>query len=181
MKKLNIIDYKEVEYVFHGSRQCTVKDPTIIIKNKNIFKDFGFAFYITNNLNQARKWATKKQTEHSAVSVYELNRNAFSNYKYIKFTGYTDEWLEFVVNCRSGQEHSYDIIEGPMVDDTIWDFLNAYITEKITKETFMTYCKFKYTTHQIAICNKDIMKDVIRFVGIDENITTTFGLRLKEI
>ncbi len=28
-------------------------------------------------------------------------------------------WLEFIVNCRKGIEHQYDIVEGPMADDTI--------------------------------------------------------------
>ena len=31
----------------------------------------------------------------------------------------TEEWLEFVVNCRRGIEHNYDVVEGPMADDQI--------------------------------------------------------------
>ncbi len=31
----------------------------------------------------------------------------------------TDEWLDFIVSCRSGISHGYDIVEGPMANDTI--------------------------------------------------------------
>lgn len=30
----------------------------------------------------------------------------------------SDEWLDFITDCRSGKVHSYDIVEGPMADDT---------------------------------------------------------------
>lgn len=39
----------------------------------------------------------------------------------------TDEWLCFVVDCRRGIEHNYDIVEGPMADDQIWDYVDGII------------------------------------------------------
>ena len=37
-----------------------------------------------------------------------------------------DEWLDFIAECRVGKIHEYDIVEGPMADDTIWNFVNDY-------------------------------------------------------
>ncbi|MCI8723971.1 MAG: DUF3990 domain-containing protein [Ruminococcus sp.] len=31
----------------------------------------------------------------------------------------TEEWLDFIANCRTGHPHIYDIVEGPMANDTI--------------------------------------------------------------
>ena len=39
----------------------------------------------------------------------------------------TEEWLQFAVNCRFGLKHDYDIVEGPMADDTIWDYVENYM------------------------------------------------------
>ena len=39
----------------------------------------------------------------------------------------TDEWLDFVVDCRQGVTHQYDIVEGPMADDQIWDYVEDFI------------------------------------------------------
>lgn len=38
----------------------------------------------------------------------------------------TDEWLDFIADCRIGIVHNYDIVEGPMADDTIWNFVNDF-------------------------------------------------------
>ena len=45
----------------------------------------------------------------------------------------TEEWLQFAVNCRFGLKHDYDIVEGPMADDTIWDYVENYMAERIRK------------------------------------------------
>ena len=43
------------------------------------------------------------------------------------FDEMTEEWLQFVVDCRRGIKHEYDIVEGPMADDTIWDYVEDYV------------------------------------------------------
>jgi hypothetical protein len=47
-----------------------------------------------------------------------------------------DEWLDFVANCRIGKEHDYDIVEGPMADDTIWNYVEDFILKNISREAF---------------------------------------------
>lgn len=54
----------------------------------------------------------------------------------IGFSKMYNEWLEFIVQCRSGKIHEYDIVEGPMADDTIWNFVNDYLDGNISKEVF---------------------------------------------
>ena len=38
------------------------------------------------------------------------------------FEHMTEDLLQFVIDCRRGIEHQYDIVEGPMADDQIWEF-----------------------------------------------------------
>ena len=68
----------------------------------------------------------------------------------LKFPEMSDEWLDFIAKCRSGEPHPYDIVEGPMADDTIWDFVNGFMTGKISRSVFWEYAKFKHPTHQIS-------------------------------
>jgi len=44
-----------------------------------------------------------------------------------QFSEMTEKWLDFVVDCRRGIEHNYDIVEGPMADDTIWDYIEDFV------------------------------------------------------
>ena len=64
----------------------------------------------------------------------------------------SEEWLDFIVDCRSGLEHKYDIVEGPMADDTIWDYIEDFIEGNISREAFWVLVKFKYPTHQVVFC-----------------------------
>ena len=68
------------------------------------------------------------------------------------------EWLDFIVDCRSGKDHNYDIVIGAMADDQIYNFVSDYIDGTITREQFWVLAKFKYPTHQIAFCTKDALK-----------------------
>lgn len=70
------------------------------------------------------------------------------------FTSRCDEWLDFIAACRRDIPHSYDVIEGPMADDTIWDYVEDFINGKISREAFWALAKFKHPTHQIALCTE---------------------------
>ena len=62
----------------------------------------------------------------------------------------TDEWLDFIAACRKGLIHDYDIVEGPMADDTVWNYVNDFLAAEITRNIFWELAKFKYPTHQIS-------------------------------
>ena len=76
----------------------------------------------------------------------------------------TEEWLQFVVNCRLGLKHDYDIVEGPKADDTIWDYVEDNMAGRISKEDFWELVKFKYPTHQMVFCAEKALQ-AIRFEG----------------
>ena len=132
--------------IYHGSN-VLVEMPQIIVSG--FYKDFGYGFYCTNIETQARKWALTKKGD-SIVSVYSYQED--KSLKMLSFPQMTEEWLDFVVNCRRGIKHDYDIVEGPMADDQIWDYVEDFIEGSITKEAFWVLAKFKHPTHQIVFC-----------------------------
>ena len=73
--------------------------------------------------------------------------------KILKFEKMTDKWLDFVAACRKGIPHEYDLVEGPMADDQIWDYVEDFIEGAITREAFWELAKFKYPTNQIVFCS----------------------------
>ena len=132
--------------IYHGSN-VLVEMPQIIVSG--FYKDFGYGFYCTNIETQARKWALTKKGD-SIVSVYSYQED--KSLKLLSFPQMTEEWLDFVVNCRRGIKHDYDIVEGPMADDQIWDYVEDFIEGSITREAFWVLAKFKHPTHQIVFC-----------------------------
>lgn len=138
--------------LYHGSN-VIVQNPKILIDG--FYKDFGYGFYCTNIKKQARRWAITKRGK-SVINKYNYVKN--ENLKVYSFTEMSEEWLQFVVNCRQGKEHNYDIVEGPMADDQIWDYVEDYVSNNISKTAFWELVKFKYPTHQIVFCTENALK-----------------------
>ncbi len=130
--------------LYHGSGEV-VEYPEI--RKTKYTKDFSWGFYCTNKYEQAYRWADRKDKK-GVVNIYSYKENP--QLKVLKFDTMTDEWLDFIAKCRSGYVHEFDIVEGPMADDTIWDFVNAFLNGRISRNVFWEYAKFKYPTHQIS-------------------------------
>ena len=140
--------------LYHGSN-VTVANPQILVSG--FYKDFGYGFYCTNIEKQARKWALTKRG-NSIVSVYQYLPD--SSLKVLSFPQMTDEWLDFVVDYRRGVKHGYDIVEGPMTDDQIWDYVEDFMEGIISREAFWVLAKFKYPTHQIVFCTQKALETI---------------------
>ena len=116
--------------LYHGSKQV-VKFPEIRMARYN--KDFYFGFYCTLYKEQAKRWATR-YTGSGMINEYVYTPN--EALKVLKFPHMTEEWLDFIVACRSGKAHDYDIVEGPMADDTIFNYIQNYTDGKISRAAF---------------------------------------------
>ena len=130
--------------LYHGSKEI-VEFPEIRIHKYN--KDSYFGFYCTVFSEQAKRWATRFDGV-GYLNEYKYIRN--DTLKIKKFPQMSEEWLDFIAACRMGQSHDDDIVEGPMADDTIFNYVQNYIDEKINREAFWNLAKFKRPTHQIS-------------------------------
>ena len=130
--------------LYHGSREI-VKSPEIRILRYS--KDFYFGFYCTLMREQAKRWAVRFSGK-GIVNEYEYVQN-FS-LKMLNFPEMTEEWLDFIIDCRGGKFHDYDIVEGPMANDTIFNYIQDFIDGKISRSAFWELAKFKKPTHQIS-------------------------------
>ena len=146
--------------VYHGGYQPVEKPE--IRKGRNT-KDFGTGFYCTIIKEQAQRWARRYNTK--IVSVYDVSIN--SKLKIKEFKEMTEEWLDFIIACRSGKAHDYDIVIGAMADDQIYNYISDYMDGVITREQFWILAKFKYPTHQIVFCTDDALK-CLRYRGYEE-------------
>lgn len=132
--------------VYHGSN-VAIEFPRV--QTTGFFKDFGFGFYCTVLEKQAQRWAANKMPTH-VVNIYEYE--GYNNLHVLQFDQMTEDWLDFIAACRKGVSHIYDIVEGPMADDTIWNYIEDYLSGVISREAFWVLAKFKYPTHQIVFC-----------------------------
>lgn len=137
--------------VYHGGYQ-PIQTPEIRIGRNT--KDFGSGFYCTVIKEQAERWARRYRTK--IVSIYDVRMDSALKIK--EFKEMTDEWLDFIIACRSGKQHDYDLVIGAMADDQIYNFISDYMDGVITREQFWVLAKFKYPTYQINFCTSEALK-----------------------
>ena len=130
--------------LYHGSKEI-IEIPEIRIQQYN--KDFYFGFYCTLYPEQAKRGATRFDGIGYLIEYEYVPNDAL---KVKIFSEMTEEWLDFIAACRMGNSHDYDIVEGPMADDTIFNYVQNFIDGKITREAFWSLAKFKKPTHQIS-------------------------------
>ena len=143
--------------IYRGSKEI-VEYPEIRKAKYN--KDFYFGFYCTKYKEQAERWASRFE-ENGYLNCYEYIPNDTLNY--LRFSEMTEEWLDFIINSRRGISHTYDIVEGPMADDTIYNYIQNYMDGKITRAAFWELVKFKYPTHQISFHTISAL-DTLRYI-----------------
>ncbi len=94
--------------VFHGSDREIVK-PDILHSRKEV--DFGAGFYTTPLEEQAKNWCRKfiRKGKQGIVSVYHVDETVFEKCHIRKFEVYSEEWLDFISQCRMGRDSSASV------------------------------------------------------------------------
>lgn len=146
--------------VFHGGYEAIPRPEIRIGRNT---KDFGPGFYCTIIKEQAQRWARRYDTK--IVSIYDVRLDMGLKIK--DFQEMSEEWLDYIIACRGGKEHDYDIVIGAMANDQIYNYISDYIEGIITREQFWSLAKFKYPTHQINFCTNAALK-CLEYRGYEE-------------
>ena len=129
--------------LYHGSNTA-VEAPRLIPAKRLL--DFGSAFYLTSDLEQAKKWAqrTKNVRESGTplVSVYEFDDRSLASLRVLSFASPDLDWLLYVVANRTGKEtEQYDLVIGPVANDqairTVNDFQSGYFTAEIALQILL--------------------------------------------
>ena len=154
--------------LYHGSN---IKIDVIDLTKSKRYKDFGQAFYLSAEEEQARKMAIAKVVQFGGeefVTSFNFNESCLSsNELQIKcFTEYSREWAEFVFNNRDENQdfsHEYDIVYGPIADDYIGLQIRDFKRNNITFEQFLANIRYhKGITFQYAFCTQKAIEQLIR-------------------
>ena len=144
--------------LYHSSNVCVEHPDT---EHSRLYLDFGRGFYLTSLHEQAVKYAQrfKRRGQPAWLNTYEFTCDE-TLWDIKRFESYDKEWLDFVADCRRGVKHGYDIVEGPMADDQIWDYVEDFMEGTISREAFWVLAKFKYPTHQIVFCTQKALETI---------------------
>lgn len=119
---------------YHGS-DTVVQKPRILHSKRRM--DFGSGFYTTQSRTQAEKWArsVRRRRDSPEAFVTEFDYEEKPGMNVLIFDGPFAEWFDFIIRNRKGTfTHDYDIIIGPVADDSVYDTLFLFESGYITRE-----------------------------------------------
>ena len=152
--------------VYHGST-IEVVSPD----NQHSFRhlDFGQGFYVTEVLIQSERWAKRKadliRQNYAIINEYEMIDN-WQNFNVKIFNDdNTEEWLDFVANCRNGDDlyKSFDLISGKVADDKVYRVVNMYLKGIFDKERALKELKIYENYQQIALISQQSINELLTF------------------
>ena len=123
--------------LYHG-RNVAVEAPKLMPRVRAL--DFGQAFYLTSDREQAAKWAKTSVLRRgegvATVSVYEVDEARLDALRVLRFDGPTADWLRFVSRNRNEciDDSSYDVVCGPVANDNTMPVLNLYFKGAYTED-----------------------------------------------
>lgn len=143
--------------LFHGSNMPI--DAIDLSKSKPN-KDFGRAFYLSPDLDQAKEMASFKADilgGSEIISQFEID--SFDGLHLKVFESYSKEWAHFVFDHRNEPTgntlHNYDVVYGPIANDRIGAQITRFKQGYITFDEFLNRIKYvKGITFQYAFCTK---------------------------
>ena len=157
--------------VYHGGTE-RIEKPICKFGRKNL--DFGHGFYVTNLREQAVSWAqnmAKSRNVSAVLNRYKLDRDAVLREAKCKvFKAYDEEWLEFIVANRSGEDvaREYDYVEGGVANDRVVDTVNLYIAGLIELRSALKELSKHQPNNQMCILNQEILNKYLVYEGTEE-------------
>ena len=151
--------------LYHGST-VIVDKPLVSYGRDNL--DFGKGFYTTRMQRQAEKWIQRfiSLGKKGIISIYNFDDTDIQKkYRYKKFPEYNEEWLNFVLASRDGSKEylNYDIIDGGIANDKVFNTVELYFTGLIDKSTALQRLKFEQPNNQICFINQQVLDTVLKF------------------
>ena len=153
--------------LYHGS-YLEIDTPDLRHSRLNV--DFGRGFYVTPLYEQALKWCNKfkRRGQDGIISHYKYDKCRETELKILKFDSYSEEWLDFVLNCRSGKDTSnYDLVVGGVANDKVFNTVELFFDGLIDKREAIKRLRYEKPNQQICFRTEKALS-LLHFEGSEQ-------------
>ena len=136
--------------LYHGS-YLEIAEPDLTHSRPNV--DFGRGFYVTPMYAQALKWCGKfkRRGRDGIISRYVFDEGREAELKTLKFDSYSEDWLDFILNCRRGKDTTdYDLVAGGVANDKVFNTVELFVDGLIDKKEAIE--RLRYEKPNLQIC-----------------------------
>lgn len=153
--------------LFHGF-YVIVENPDL--SHSRLTVDFDRDFYVTPYYEQAIKWCGKfkRRGKDGFVSRYTFNEESSFQLNILRFDSYSEEWLNFILNCRRGQYTSgYNLVIGGVANDKVFNTMELYFDNLIDKKEAIHLLHFEKLNSQYCFRTQEAL-NLLEFIGSEK-------------
>lgn len=154
--------------ILYHSSSVEVKEPDTA--HSRLYLDFGKGFYLTSIHEQAVRYAERflRRGRTAWLNTYELDDN-LDGWKILHLESYDKEWLDFVSDCRAGNDMSdYDMVVGGIANDRVILTLDRYFQGELTQEQALGLLKYEKPNIQYCIRSEQMLKQCLTFISSEQ-------------
>lgn len=152
-----------------------IQTPDIHYGRKNA--DFGQGFYLTDDMEFSRRWAKERKGFSTICNTYELDTEGLR----IKELNRDEEWFSYIYKNRNHMPDewlSYDVIIGPIANDTIYDVMGIITSGFLSQEESLRLLQIGPSYRQITIKSEKAVSQ-LHFLS-SEILTSEMILKYKD-
>ena len=141
-----------------------ISSPDIGTGRKNA--DFGQGFYLSDDREFSKRWARQRKDMTTYLNYYVLDPEGLN----IKQLDRDQEWFDYIYDNRNKAEDrfsGYDLIIGPIANDTIYDTWGIITSGLIRKEQALKLLQEGLVYRQFVIKTDKALK-ALKFMGAEE-------------
>lgn len=130
------------------------------------YLDFGKGFYLTSIHEQADRYAQRflRRNRDAWVCEYDFECD-YDAWKVCRFESYDKAWLNFVSNCRAGNDCSdYEIVIGGIANDKVIQTLDRYFAGELSEEDTLGLLKFEKPNIQYCIRSQRLIDQCLKHI-----------------
>ena len=93
----------------------------------------------------------KRRGKDGIISRYVFDESRETELKTLKFDSYSEDWLDFILNCRSGNDTTdYDFVSGGVANDKVFNTVELFFDGLIDKTEAIS--RLRYEKPNLQIC-----------------------------
>ena len=97
------------------------------------------------------------------------HEKAYQELKILKFESYSEEWLDFILKCRSGNDTTdYDIVIGGVANDKVFNTIELYFDNLINKGEAIRRLRYEKPNLQICFRTQYALDEYLHYEGSEQ-------------
>lgn len=115
----------------------------------------------------AEKWCGKfkRRGKAGVISRFSFDESREAVLKTLKFDSYSEDWLDFILNCRSGKDSTdFDLVVGGVANDKVFNTVELFLDGLIDRIEAINRLRYEKPNQQICFCTEKAL-ELLHFEG----------------